>query len=169
MSSSFLVAFEGRKTKKFPFSKIVQALRAMASVVRVQVCENGKHQNVKVLMVNRASFQGLLKDASNKLRIKAKRIFNKDGDELFAEDLTSTEKVRPITYFFCFFISVAKFPRNLRCVVFGGFGEQSTRVLIILYVLMMVKPGYGKYASRSIVRSRLCWLHQEQSSKTKGN
>jgi hypothetical protein len=65
----------------------------MADQVRVQFAENGKQTNVRPGVVNRKDFAGALKMAGNKLRIKAKRLFSKDGEELTAQDFLDPEIV----------------------------------------------------------------------------
>lgn len=60
--------------------------------VRLTILENGKQRNMKPIVANRNDFQGMLKTAQNKLRIKkAARAFTKDGEEIF--DLLDTQRV----------------------------------------------------------------------------
>jgi len=68
----------------------VQVFGDMASStkVRLNFAPNQNHRDVKPTLLDRMDFDLLLKTASNKLRIKAKRLFTDEGQEITASNLS---------------------------------------------------------------------------------
>lgn len=64
---------------------------ASSTKVRLNFAPNQNHRDVKPAVVEKLDFDILLKTASNKLRIKAKRLFTAEGVEIFASNLNTFE------------------------------------------------------------------------------
>lgn len=60
--------------------------------VRVSLTLNGNMKDGRVVMVKKCNWEDLLKVASNKFRIKAKRIFTSDGLEITPADMVEGEE-----------------------------------------------------------------------------
>jgi hypothetical protein len=61
--------------------------------VRLNVCKADNQKESKLVIVNRNDWIAFLKQASNKLRIKVKRVFTQEGEELSDNDLKNAQKV----------------------------------------------------------------------------
>lgn len=62
--------------------------------VRINVYKNGGNaKEMKIIIIQRDNFDEFLKISSNKLRIKAKRIFNQYGEEINEDDLKNINKI----------------------------------------------------------------------------
>jgi hypothetical protein len=61
--------------------------------VRLNVCKVENQKKSKLVVVNRNNWNTFLNQASNKLRIKVKRVFTQEGEELSENDLKNAQKV----------------------------------------------------------------------------
>jgi hypothetical protein len=65
-----------------------------ANSVRINVCKITNQKDAKIIVVNRSSWNTFLQQASNKLRIKAKRVFTQHGEEITAQDFENPKKIK---------------------------------------------------------------------------
>lgn len=59
------------------------------SKVRLNFAPNHNHREVKPALVTIADFDGLVKEAAKKLRIKAKRLFTDEGVEITSSNFST--------------------------------------------------------------------------------
>lgn len=55
--------------------------------IRVTVCSNTNHQNKKPLVIKQIELKALLKQCGNKLKMKAAKLFTKNGDEINTDNI----------------------------------------------------------------------------------
>jgi hypothetical protein len=75
------------RTEKFDHRQMTD------NIVRLNVCKATNQKESKLVIVNRNDWDNFLQQASNKLRIKVKRVFNQYGEELTANDLQNSQKI----------------------------------------------------------------------------
>jgi hypothetical protein len=68
---------------------------ASSAKVRLNFAPNQNHRDVKPALVEKMDFPTLLKTASNKLRVKAKRLFTDEGQEISVDNLSSFKVCQP--------------------------------------------------------------------------
>ncbi len=67
----------------FPFELIIiQKEMSGNCAIRVTVCSNTNHQNKRPLVIKQLELKSILKQCSNKLKMKAAKLYTKNGEEI---------------------------------------------------------------------------------------
>src|SRR5690554_3660509 len=70
-----------------------KTMESTSSNVSVSLCKNGNMKDGRVVVLKKGDWNQLLKSASNKFRMKAKRVFTTTGQEITQQDYENTTEI----------------------------------------------------------------------------